>query len=419
MAEAATVIQLLQFTGQILSKCYDYIDKARNAPREIQNAINEVSILKSNLERLKRLVEDTSDSRFQMLKSLNEENGPFDDCAKTLQAVEKKIGGLLDVSETLRRLQWPLAAPKIVELIQRLERHKTIFMFALAGDAAAFQAAIQDLLTDTHDIVLDIQASQVREKILGWLKGPDPAVNHHAAVKKREVGTCQWLLASEEFKRFVEGDAKLMWLHAIPGGGKTVLSSTVVEHFTQICAEKKNSGVIYYYFDFRDNSRQSHAGCLQSLLRQICSDRPKLPDNVVELYELCRASTPSTDQILEALIDVLDNPHITYIVIDALDECIQNGEQKERECMLEALETLVSSPSNCKIFVASRPEADIRAIMKEMDDLVEIEVQASVIDEDIRLYVRSELQKNRRLKGWDKSVKKEIEDSLMKNARGM
>jgi hypothetical protein len=71
MAEAATVIQLIQFSGLVLTCCYEYIDKAKRAPKEIQNAIDETNSIKSLLERLQGIASNPNDDRFVILKSLN------------------------------------------------------------------------------------------------------------------------------------------------------------------------------------------------------------------------------------------------------------------------------------------------------------------------------------------------------------
>src|SRR5262245_51373211 len=110
MAEAATVIQLLHFSGQVLTFCYDYIDKAKNAPKEIQAIIDDIASLKGLLERLQNIANDPDDERFTLLKSLNRENGAFQTCSKCLAELDKKLKALAEASSTVRRLQWPLQA---------------------------------------------------------------------------------------------------------------------------------------------------------------------------------------------------------------------------------------------------------------------------------------------------------------------
>ncbi len=61
-----------------------------------------------------------------------------------------------------------------------------------------------------------------RNQISRWLKGADSTTNHNAARKKHEPGTGDWLFNSDKFQAWTDGDGNFMWLHGIPGAGKTV-----------------------------------------------------------------------------------------------------------------------------------------------------------------------------------------------------
>ena len=49
---AASVVQLIQFSGAVLIGCYTYISKAKNVMKEIRQVINDVSGLKRVLKQL-------------------------------------------------------------------------------------------------------------------------------------------------------------------------------------------------------------------------------------------------------------------------------------------------------------------------------------------------------------------------------
>ena len=105
MAEAATVIQLLQFSGLILSQCYNYISSAKNAPKEIQTIILEINSLKGILETLQTLAESLNDGRFALLKSLARLNGASPACSAALVQLDGKLKELMQLSTIRRRLQ--------------------------------------------------------------------------------------------------------------------------------------------------------------------------------------------------------------------------------------------------------------------------------------------------------------------------
>ena len=136
MAEVATVVQLIQFSGVVLNSCYEHIDKARRAPKEIQNAAEETSNFKTLLERLQGIVDDPENRCFPFLKDLNGENGPFQTCSTTLAELNERLQKLLDASRMRLHLQWPLEAKAIERIFGDLGKCKRDFYGALAGDTA-------------------------------------------------------------------------------------------------------------------------------------------------------------------------------------------------------------------------------------------------------------------------------------------
>ncbi|KAF2621127.1 hypothetical protein BU25DRAFT_325665, partial [Macroventuria anomochaeta] len=102
--------------------------------------------------------------------------------------------------------------------------------------------------------------------IYSWLSPPDPSTNYHKALQQRQEGTGQWLLHSLMFKQWNVQQNSFLWLHGIPGCGKIVLSSTVVQHL-----ESSNPALIllYFYFDFNDTSKQTLKNMVTSLVSQL------------------------------------------------------------------------------------------------------------------------------------------------------
>jgi hypothetical protein len=63
-----------------------------------------------------------------------------------------------------------------------------------------------------------------REKILKWIS-PEPYLQHHQETKRDVLsGTGQWLLSDPNFDRWKkESVSSILWLHGIPGSGKSKL----------------------------------------------------------------------------------------------------------------------------------------------------------------------------------------------------
>ncbi|KAG8849703.1 hypothetical protein FRB91_009667 [Serendipita sp. 411] len=423
MAEAIglglSIFALVKLGAVVLNTCYDYVAKAKNAPEDIQRIISEVGSLQTILEQLQRLTSDPDEEKMTLLKSLEGPNGPFKACYDVLDEIRKKLQSIKDVASLRRRLLFPFEGPKLNELLHTLEKHKTSFILAIAGDNVKATSNVEKKVDNVSNRLEDMKALEYRKEVLQWLKGADPTTNHNTARKKHEPGTGEWLLDSKEFKSWMEEDGKIMWLNGIPGAGKTVLSSTVIENLILHCKTRTGDRVAYYYFDFSDHGKQTTSGCLQSLIRQLCEQSDTIPVAVKELHADCKSTTPSLSQLTSTLIGIMNYGPKYFIAIDALDECKEEEEEHERESFFEALQEIISSTTGrYSVFIASRPEIDISRNLTELGAL-NFNIQRNLVDADIRSHVRACLEKEIRFKKWPIPVKTQVEDKLTAGANGM
>lgn len=157
---------------------------------------------------------------------------------------------------------------------------------------------------------------------------------------------------------------------------------------------------------------------LRSLIRQICAFEVELPQVVKSFCSQHRTSgqqpsPKSLISLLHAVIDVLQSE--TFIIADALDEYPES----ERKELLSILRFIIDH--GCKdmhILVTSRNEQDIAHTFDKMSTEI-IGLDSSIVDEDIRLHVRSCLLDDSKLSRLPDHMKQEIEDRLGKDAHGM
>ena len=145
---------------------------------------------------------------------------------------------------------------------------------------------------------------------------------------------------------------------------------------------------------------------------------PQIPSDLSHLYNQYKDVQPPIDNIKRALRSALELPEQTFIVIDALDECIL-GDGGRAEIL-----TLVSEISrwvlpNVHILVTSRKEPDIERSLIPLVTCTPVCVQTELIQNDIRSYVRSHLTADLDLNKWHSDVKKEIAEALVDGAHGM
>src|SRR5271168_4306186 len=129
------------------------------------------------------------------------------------------------------------------------------------------------------------QDDQDRQKILDWLTPVDYGPQQSDYLKRRQRGTGQWLLDSAKYQTWLNIGKQTLFCPGIPGAGKTIIASTVVE---DLCTRFRNNASIaiaYLYCNFQRQHEQKPENLLASLLKQLVQRQPSLPKYIKSLYE--------------------------------------------------------------------------------------------------------------------------------------
>ena len=128
----------------------------------------------------------------------------------------------------------------------------------------------------------------------------------------------------------------------------------------------------YYYFDFRDLRKQTCHDLLLSLVSQLSTRSSPCCEILRLVYKAHENGSrqPSDDTLKECLKEMLRLPEHgpIFIVLDALDECPDlSGFPSPRNEVLQLVEELVDLRlQKLHICATSRPEVDIRAVLKPL-----------------------------------------------------
>jgi len=82
----------------------------------------------------------------------------------------------------------------------------------------------------TFESMKEIMEDEERQKILAWVSSMDFLGKHCDISDKCQPGTGKWLLNTDAFKQWQSGRGQVLWCPGMPGAGKTVLSSVVINH---------------------------------------------------------------------------------------------------------------------------------------------------------------------------------------------
>jgi hypothetical protein len=204
----------------------------------------------------------------------------------------------------------------------------------------------------------------------------------------------------------------------------TFTSSSAIQDIQAMC-QTGLATLAFFYFDFRDSSKQDARGLLSSLLIQFCRESDNYSEILSSRYSEHGNGTrqPSEEVLRESLKDMLKVPKQgeLYIVVDALDECPNfPGYPPPREQVLEILrELVVSRLPHVHFCFTSRPEIDIRNAMEDLaDQNVSLHEQDGQ-NQDIFDYIKFIFSSDRHIRRWKEEDKQLAKDTLLRRARGM
>lgn len=262
-------------------------------------------------------------------------------------------------------------------------------------------------------------AGEKLAKLRRWLSAPDPSPTQYKLVNERLANTGLWFLKSQKYTRWKTDIMSFLWLYGIPGSGKSVLCSGIVEDVSRDCESDAGKAIAYYYFSFSSLDDQAPEQMIKSLISQFSEKCVKVPASLESVLSSDPTGQrhPPLHKLLEILREILEGFPASYIVLDALDE------SRDRERLLDIITKIARwEVENLHMIVLSRDEPEIRHAIENIANETDIiGLQSKVVDEDIRHYVRYRLAHDKKLKRWQnqRDVQEEIEKNVMEKAGGM
>ena len=261
--------------------------------------------------------------------------------------------------------------------------------------------------------LVERQTRQINQEVLDWISPPDYASQHADHADHRLPDTGQWFINSSSYEQWREDTDTMLILSGIPGAGKTVLSSIIIDDLQELCNRKVNMKLCYYYCDYNRLQNQQLDTILLCLLRQLVQTMLVLPTAVRRLYDTCseNASRPSSTSIKDAFREIAKSLQKVYIVIDALDES-QTTNGLRMALLVELLK--LSELGNIKMLVTSRPLPDI---LNTLVRFTCIEIRAS--DTDIAKYVEANVPNLPAFVGRQPTLQNDIKEAVVAASDGM
>lgn len=435
---SAGIIAVLQVTGKLLS----YLNDIRNATKDQTQLTVEAYNICSLLASLRVRVEhsDAHDAWFTAVRSLGTKNGPLDQVREALERLVSKVEPFQGLKGLGRQLMWKFEKSEMGDILDKIERIKPLVNIALTGDLFTLTQAvskelgaigkevseIDDNITAIHDgqqqiaegvsdigfnvtaLTIGQQEEELR-KIASWLSPVDFRSRHWEILKGAQAGTRQWLFDSEKFRNWVDRDRGALWCPGIPGAGKTVTLSIIIDHL-QTKYREKNVAVACLFCNYRDRSAQSAEIFMSNLLKQVVQQKRTISAELEGLYNEREKGQLTFAESTELFSHEISHFSKVFVVIDALDETSEH--EDIRRLLLPELQRL---PLN--LLVTSRYEKSIEQRLSKAEHL-EIRATAADVETYVKARIPSEHLLARHIRA-DPTLEETIVDGIVRKSQGM
>ena len=239
----------------------------------------------------------------------------------------------------------------------------------------------------------------------------------------RVDGTCEWILTQDRYTSWLNEDSpQLLWLSGLPGIGKTMISSFLVEELALLAERSSQMTLAYYFCDDKDEKRRTATAVLRGLLLQLLRQRPVLFKHIQTQFDISRDSLFSNFHALwRIFVSIVQDPEAGEVccLIDALDEC----EKESRQLFLNDLTKLFCSQQSkkpfLKLIVISRQENDIEESLSTVSSTIQnIQIDSGKVNQDLSKFINLKVDELATKKRYSSDTKNMIKQALTEKAGG-
>ncbi|KAK6361284.1 hypothetical protein TWF730_005020 [Orbilia blumenaviensis] len=444
---AAAIAGLIALADVAVVKASKYRSLYKNGISESQGLIKELINLQGalySLEKAVKFLNSLWDTGYRSVKESKKLNSLIyikdcQDCILELGKILDKIGPE-DVStweKVKASLKWPLSASETREFAQRVQRLKSTISLGLEADSLEALCRILSTQKRVQEGLQRVEREQIRIAKERAKKTLDletrtkldeisayKCQKHAQMVDSRHPGTAIWFRDCEEYKNWLREPNSALWFDGIPGAGKSVLTSAVIEDLQLL--QSDTIGLAYFYIEYSSQESQDFRTVTASLLRQLIepllsrcpsNGQRDILDNLHNQYHRNVNFDPQTT--LGSFKMVSEKYSTTMLVIDGLDECDKTDDRRK---LLQFLSEFGKSPlGSIKVIVTSRTIHDIQ---NSLVNFANISIAAT--STDVKLFVASELEQRLRsevefysIRLQDPGLKAEIISALVDKSNGM
>ena len=435
---SASIVAVLQVTGKLLS----YLNDVRNTTKDQAQLAVEASNVYGLLASLRFRVEQSNahDPWFSAVHNLGAENGPLDQAKEALKRLVSKAEPCQGIQKLGKQLMWKFEKSEMRDILDKIERIKTLVNIALTDDLFTLSQAMSKELSamgkevsvvsegvmalhdgqqmigeGVSDISVGVtalntgQQEEERRKVENWLSPIDFNYRYREILKGAQAGTRQWLFDSKKFRSWVDADRGTLWCPGISGAGKTVTSSIIIDKL-QSESKNENVAVTCLFCNYRDKASQSAEIFMANLVKQIVQQKRTVSTELIARYKERERGRPTFAELATLFSQEISHFSKVFVVIDALDETSEH--EDIRRLVLSELQNL---PVN--LLVTSRYEKSIEERLGKAERL-EIWATAADVQTYVKARIPSEHLLARHIQA-DPTLEETIVNKMVEKSQGM
>ncbi|KAK8055165.1 ankyrin [Apiospora rasikravindrae] len=430
---AASIAGLASLAAGAFKTLNDYRAAVRDAPRDVDNLATELRTLSGmlrNLELLASSLQPKGETKVYLHES------QITPIAELIRCIDIKLDKAQNdfratrFKGTFRSLRWPFSASEVEKMVEQLRTYKATIILALSADTLErlkeclksheqLQASIMsspkviEFLQIMHERV---DMTKTRRRTVDCFMKVNPQGYLQTSLRLREENTGEWFIRDSVISRWISTPSSRLWLRGIPGAGKTVLCGSLIAHI--LPSLQHDAALAFFFCDYKKPDTQSLVNILSSIALQLALQKEEAFTYLQEYFNqlhpengLPRQAEPK--QLIEAIQAMSQVFEKSYIIVDALDECVLDSRE-----VVHGLAELAQTAHRTSIGLFSREDTEISIVLGPHFESFEIEARR----EDLERYICSQMNLRpalANLQHEDAEEARLIRQQLLSKANGM
>jgi hypothetical protein len=226
----------------------------------------------------------------------------------------------------------------------------------------------------------------------------------------------RWIFDNHSFRQWRDDlcESRLLWIKGDPGKGKTMLLCGIIDELQTA----KNALVSYFFCQATDLRINSATAVLRGLLYLMVSQQPSLVSSVRRKYDhggkAVFEDANAWVALTEIFADVLRDANLqntTYLVIDALDECVTDLPK-----LLDFVALHSCTASHVKWIVSSRNRPEIEERLGSSSHRLSLELNSESVSAAVQTFIEQKVSLLSQQKKYDDEIRDAVIQYLKTNS---